>query len=354
MVYCLVSSYKSPVKLNMPPKRSPSAVKAVEATDETAQPVTKKSRAEPAAAPKTGRKAAPKKSAASAVADDDESVATNLKSGAASAKAEVDSSTTTTSKSGAAAPAAAAADKKKAEEDETPLGPGHPGNKPLITAFLQLAVYEYKFGDPFAALGCLKVHEKLRRHVPEKIDPTTASKKLPEECHIGRGAKIQIDQFYGITTSPNVPVVAGQINRLEELRAENGTAVPELDGNHNDALEKLIAEIKATAVEGKPLSAEVLKKIEAAKAQFLPLKIPGLKDILRTNQQILTGVKDDLIERCAQGAVLGAVPRCPHCHGGKLRFDKEKGLYWCHGYMDDDEYKTCYFNTNTVQFDPWM
>lgn len=344
----------------MPPKRAPPAKVVDASVDETAQPVTKKARAEPAAAaPKTGRKAAPKKSAATKAADDDEDVAVagNQKSGAVSAKAEVDDSASTTTKSGATtAPAAATtpAAKKKAEEDETPLGPGHPGNKPLITAFLQLAVYEYKFGDPFAALGCLKVHERLRRHVPEKIDPSTASKKLPEECHIGRGAKIQIDQFYGITTSPNVPVVAGQINRLEELRAEHGATVPELDGNHNDALEKLIADIKATAIEGKPLSAETLKKIEAARAQFLPLKIPGLKDILRTNQQILTGVKEDLIERCAQGAVLGAVPRCPHCHGGKLRFDKEKGQYWCHGFMDDDEYKTCYFNTNTVEFDPWM
>ena len=323
----------------MPPKRrAPSAAEAVESDEATAQPISKKSRAEATpteAAAKPGRKSAAAKKAEAEKPNDDVTVVSNQKSGVAET--------------------VASQNKGKKDEDEEPLGPGHPGNKGIITAFLQLAVYEHKFGDVFAALGCLKVHEKLRRHVPNKIDASTGSKSLPEECRLGRGAKAQIDEFYAITSSTTVQVTPGKINRLEDLKVTaNGADVPELDGQHEAALEKTIAEIKATAVEGKPLSAETVKKIEAAKAAFSSMKIPALKNILRTNQQLLSGTKDELVERCAQGSVLGALPRCPHCFGGKLRFDKEKGLYWCHGYMDDDEYKPCYFHANTCQADEWI
>ena len=42
-----------------------------------------------------------------------------------------------------------------------------------------------------------------------------------------------------------------------------------------------------------------------------------LKDLLKKNLQSMTGNKDDLIMKCADGSVLGRIPRCPKCFGGR-------------------------------------
>lgn len=41
-----------------------------------------------------------------------------------------------------------------------------------------------------------------------------------------------------------------------------------------------------------------------------------LKDHLRANKQIMAGKKDELVERCADGELLGALPKCPRCLQG--------------------------------------
>ena len=45
-----------------------------------------------------------------------------------------------------------------------------------------------------------------------------------------------------------------------------------------------------------------------------------LKDLLRKNLQSMSGNKDDLIYKCADGATLGRIPRCPNCFGGRYIF----------------------------------
>lgn len=42
-----------------------------------------------------------------------------------------------------------------------------------------------------------------------------------------------------------------------------------------------------------------------------------LKDILRKNLQSMSGNKDDLVLKVADGIVLGRIPRCPNCFGGR-------------------------------------
>lgn len=54
-----------------------------------------------------------------------------------------------------------------------------------------------------------------------------------------------------------------------------------------------------------------------------------------------SGNKPELINRIADGMLLGAIPSCPKCAGGKLRFENELGVYRCPGYLDDDEFKFC-------------
>ena len=43
----------------------------------------------------------------------------------------------------------------------------------------------------------------------------------------------------------------------------------------------------------------------------------ALKDILRKNLQSMSGNKEDLILKVTDGIVLGRIPRCPNCFGGR-------------------------------------
>ncbi len=43
----------------------------------------------------------------------------------------------------------------------------------------------------------------------------------------------------------------------------------------------------------------------------------ALKDLLRKNLQSMSGNKEELVFKCADGATLGRIPRCPKCFGGR-------------------------------------
>jgi hypothetical protein len=66
-----------------------------------------------------------------------------------------------------------------------------------------------------------------------------------------------------------------------------------------------------------------------------------LKEMLKKNDQSMTGAKDDLIQRVADGKVLGKIPRCPKCSGGRPKFDYKTGMYKCPGFRDDEEFRFC-------------
>ena len=53
------------------------------------------------------------------------------------------------------------------------------------------------------------------------------------------------------------------------------------------------------------------------KDKFTGFSNQGLKDLLRKNLQSMTGNKDELVFKCADGATLGRIPRCPKCFGGR-------------------------------------
>jgi hypothetical protein len=65
------------------------------------------------------------------------------------------------------------------------------------------------------------------------------------------------------------------------------------------------------------------KSINDAKSALASESVDSLKAMLRTNDQKVTGTKSELIERIAEGQVLGRIPRCPSCNGGEsLRMAK--------------------------------
>ena len=81
-----------------------------------------------------------------------------------------------------------------------------------------------------------------------------------------------------------------------------------------------------------------------------------LKDLLRSNLQSMSGNKDDLVYKCADGATLGQIPRCPKCFGGRPKWDYVKGVYHCSGYRDDTDFHNCHTNfaKNEITRSPWQ
>jgi hypothetical protein len=49
-----------------------------------------------------------------------------------------------------------------------------------------------------------------------------------------------------------------------------------------------------------------------------------------------------MIIKCADGIVLGRIPRCPNCFGGRPKYDYKNGQYYCSGYRDDVDFKNCH------------
>lgn len=49
--------------------------------------------------------------------------------------------------------------------------------------------------------------------------------------------------------------------------------------------------------------------------------------MLAYNQQIQTGTKDEILERVADGWLLGSIPKCPQCEEGKMTFNRFDVFY---------------------------
>ena len=55
--------------------------------------------------------------------------------------------------------------------------------------------------------------------------------------------------------------------------------------------------------------------------------VTELKTLLQNNGMSKTGMKCDLVEKCANGKVLGAIPRCEKCGGGRPKWNNKTGNY---------------------------
>ena len=97
-------------------------------------------------------------------------------------------------------------------------------------------------------------------------------------------------------------------------------------------------------------------KFKELKAKFSEYSNQKLKDLLRSNLQSMSGNKDDLVYKCADGATLGQIPRCPKCFGGRPKWDYMKGTYHCSGYRDDTDFHNCHtdFARGEISRSPWQ
>ena len=68
-------------------------------------------------------------------------------------------------------------------------------------------------------------------------------------------------------------------------------------------------------------------KFKEYKKDFNEKSIAALKSILQLNGTSRSGNKGELVEKCADGKVLGSIPRCDKCGGGWIKWNSKTGNY---------------------------
>lgn len=89
------------------------------------------------------------------------------------------------------------------------------------------------------------------------------------------------------------------------------------------------------------LNKQRLKSFRKAVKKIQGMTNKKLKDILRANEQSMTGNKDILFSKVAHGMVFGRIPKCSNCSGGRPFFNLQTGDYTCQGYQDDTDWIDC-------------
>lgn len=84
-------------------------------------------------------------------------------------------------------------------------------------------------------------------------------------------------------------------------------------------------------------------------------KLQDLKEMCKLNDMKVSGTKTELIERIADAKVLGVIPKCPSCGGGRPKLNPKMRTYYCSGYLDDTIFKNCHktFAYSEIVREPW-
>eukprot|EP00742_Colponemidia_sp_Colp-10_P013792 GILJ01015609.1.p1 GENE.GILJ01015609.1~~GILJ01015609.1.p1 ORF type:complete len:1033 (+),score=99.80 GILJ01015609.1:1-3099(+) len=94
--------------------------------------------------------------------------------------------------------------------------------------------------------------------------------------------------------------------------------------------------------------------LEMYREKLAHFTVPQLKAMLKLNDQVLGGTKDVLLDRVVDGMVNGALPRCPSCRLGHLRYNKLDEVYTCPGYHEGPEAGVkCGFTAKDIERNPW-
>lgn len=94
---------------------------------------------------------------------------------------------------------------------------------------------------------------------------------------------------------------------------------------------------------------DIDRHIENQRKRYAKLTVNQLKALLLLNDQIISGTKEQLIERVATCTVLGSLPPCLTC-GGRLRWNPVLRVYQCVARFGAT---TCDFQTVYVERLPW-
>ena len=91
---------------------------------------------------------------------------------------------------------------------------------------------------------------------------------------------------------------------------------------------------------------------KAVRDELDSMSVTDLKNVLKLNDCVCTGTKEELRVRVAWGIKNGVPKRCPSCYSGRLKLDIH-GNYFCPGAYDDDHYVRCSYETSKPEMVPW-
>jgi len=100
-----------------------------------------------------------------------------------------------------------------------------------------------------------------------------------------------------------------------------------------------------------PISKDDVAAIKKEKKKLEDQSVQELKQICRYNLMVQTGNKDEIIDRIAQSTVLGVIPKCPLCGGGRPKYGS--GFWFCEGYRDDTDWRDCHWIGLDIKRTPW-
>lgn len=111
---------------------------------------------------------------------------------------------------------------------------------------------------------------------------------------------------------------------------------------------------KLTSVQG-VLKAAPFQKVQKLETALGTSTTAQLQAELLKNNQVRTGKKEDLVQRVAEGRVLGALPACPKCGKGQIHWSRIGGWYSCPGYFDREAriQKRCSFRAQELKRGKW-
>ena len=164
-------------------------------------------------------------------------------------------------------------------------------------------------------------------------------------------------------------ISAGTIPGFKELKKKDQTTVRKQVAELCEEAEEKLSDSSRPAKRGKSKGRK--KKVEAGwkgytkkqleefkemKGKLEGMGMEELKSLCRKNDQKVTGKKGELVERVADGRILGRIPKCSSCGGGHLRFNPKTGSYTCPGYMEDSDFIHCnkLFSVTEISRLPWQ
>ena len=116
---------------------------------------------------------------------------------------------------------------------------------------------------------------------------------------------------------------------------------------------------------------------QSATHRFAKMRVADLKELLRYNEQLVTGAKEELVHRCVDRFLHGNMPRCPECGGGRMQYGwKGKYAPFCSSFLDvdlyshqilscvgyfcpgfwnaeEDRFTTCFYTVEKIERPPW-
>jgi len=154
-----------------------------------------------------------------------------------------------------------------------------------------------------------------------------------------------------VSEDEDVMKVSKQTKKIKKDKSESPERMQRYVKPHKPAIVKYVTE--ETPVGG--YTKEQFEEFNRIKEDIITLTAKDLKNELARNHQPITGRKDELVDRVADGRLLGAIPKCPSCLYGYLHFDKDTGIYHCPGSYQEDHFARCgkNYNMDQIKREPW-